>query len=177
VFRKSLFFVLSTLLLVMAATFSANWMEARSLPSAYDPGISLAQAFQQADKPLLVEFYADTCGTCRRMAPVMHEAMAGLKERFTLVMVNVEDTQNAAYTEIFQVDELPAVFVFDPRRMKKETVEIARADSAGSLERVILDAAERVARAPLRSPSMRPPAMGGQVGGLGLRSSTAVKQP
>jgi thioredoxin 1 len=101
----------------------ANMWTASQLPSAYDPGIRINDAFQTAKTPLLVEFYSDTCGTCQRVAPMVHEIVKENSQRLTLVMMNVDDPDTASIAQLFGVKELPAIYVFNPKKMKKQVVD------------------------------------------------------
>ncbi len=58
------------------------------------------QSFQQIIKTqpglVLVDFYADRCGPCRMIAPVMEELAAKYGEKITVVKVNVDECQVTA---------------------------------------------------------------------------------
>jgi thiol-disulfide isomerase/thioredoxin len=122
-FKRSFLLVLLTVLLVFASAFASQMWTTKDLPSAYDTGLTIEQAFKTSQVPLFIEFYSDTCGTCKRLAPVIHEMQTGtFKGRMTLVMMNVDEPENQDIARLFGVDSLPALYVFDHKHMKKHTI-------------------------------------------------------
>ena len=126
-FSRSFLVVLSILAVVFVSGFAGQYISASKLPSTYDPGISIQQAFKQAKKagngPVLVEFYSDTCGTCQRVTPWIHAWQTSHPNQLTLVMLNTEDPETQPIGEIFGVKELPSIYLFDPNRMKKTQIQ------------------------------------------------------
>ena len=55
-------------------------------------------------KTVLVEFYADWCGHCRRMMPVVEEIKELTAGRASIIQLNVDD--NTELTDREQVTEL-----------------------------------------------------------------------
>jgi len=122
-FKRSFLLVLLTVLLVFASAFASQMWTTKDLPSTYDTGLTIEQAFKTSRVPLLIEFYSDTCGTCKRLAPVIHEMQTStFKGRMTLVMMNVDEPENQDIARLFGVDSLPALYVFDHKHMKKHTI-------------------------------------------------------
>ncbi len=63
-----------------------------------------------ADKPVLVDFYADWCGPCRMMPPVLKEIKSRLGDQVQVFKVNVDEhTDVAAH---FQVSSIPTLMIF-----------------------------------------------------------------
>ena len=50
----------------------------------------------EADKPVLVDFWAPWCGPCRMVAPVLEELAGTYAERLTIAKVNTDDNQEVA---------------------------------------------------------------------------------
>ena len=82
-FKRSFLLVLSILTLVFASALITQVITAKSLPSAYDPGLSIEKAFKTAKTPLLIEFYTDSCGTCRKVTPLVHETYKQYRNKLT----------------------------------------------------------------------------------------------
>ena len=63
----------------------------------------------QADKPVLVDFYADWCGPCKMIAPIVEE-IANERDDITVGKVNVDD--DGALAMKYNVISIPTLIVF-----------------------------------------------------------------
>ena len=63
----------------------------------------------KASKPVIVDFYADWCGPCRRLAPVFEELSSEMSG-VDFVKVNVEDAPDVAGR--FGVRSIPTLVLF-----------------------------------------------------------------
>ena len=70
-------------------------------------------AFQeliQSDKPVLVDFYADWCGPCKVMAPVIQEVAKAVEGKARVVKVNVD--KNVEASQAYGISGIPTFIVF-----------------------------------------------------------------
>lgn len=123
-FKKSALLLSLIFLTVFGASFLQEWRTVQHLPSRYDSGLTIEKAFQTSKQPLLIEFYSDQCQTCQRVTPTVHEAYQRLKSNVTLVMVDTDDPANGPILQLFGVKNIPDLYVFDFKRMKKHGIDL-----------------------------------------------------
>ncbi|MEE8109409.1 MAG: thioredoxin [bacterium] len=63
-----------------------------------------------ADTPVLVDFYADWCGPCRAMAPVVETLAEKADGRYQVVKVNVDEERDLAAR--YEIRSIPTFLVF-----------------------------------------------------------------
>ena len=150
-FKRSFLLVSLIFLLVFASAFASQMWTTKDLPSAYDSGLTIEKAFKTSKVPLLIEFYSDTCGTCKRLAPVIHSLEDGpYKGRVTLVMMDVNEPGNQDIARLFGVDSLPGLYVFDHKHMKKHAIQAEDFATQAQLQKAI-DAALMLSKTGARS--------------------------
>ncbi len=66
------------------------------------------EAVKNSDKPILIDFYADWCGPCRMVAPLIEE-IAAEREDVLVCKVNVDEEQELAAA--FGVMSIPTLVV------------------------------------------------------------------
>lgn len=64
----------------------------------------------ESDKKVLVDFYADWCGPCKRLSPIIEE-IAGEEEQVKFVKLNIDDAQDIAIE--YQVMSIPTLVIFE----------------------------------------------------------------
>lgn len=96
------------------------------LPSSYDTGGSLMEQANTQATPLLVEFYSDTCLGCQQLTPLVHRwaKQPTVQGCLAFTMVNTDLPDNQFFTTLFGVNEVPALFVFDIKHMKRTPVAL-----------------------------------------------------
>lgn len=82
--------------------------------------------------PAIVDFYADWCGPCRRVAPIMDKLAQDYEGRLSVYKINVDQEKDLA--AIFQVRSIPAV-LFIP--MKDQPMIQVGAMSEADYKKVI----------------------------------------
>jgi len=63
-----------------------------------------------ADKPVLLDFYADWCGPCKMLSPVLHDLATENADAFKVGKVNIDGEMELA--QQFQVTSIPTLIVF-----------------------------------------------------------------
>jgi thioredoxin 1 len=63
----------------------------------------------------LVDFYADWCGPCKMLAPILHEVKAILKDEVRIIKINVDQHQDLAAE--FMVRGVPTMLLFNEGKM------------------------------------------------------------
>lgn len=62
------------------------------------------------DTPVLVDFYAEWCGPCKMMSPILKDVKDSLKERVTIIKIDVDKNQELAAK--YQVRGVPTMLLF-----------------------------------------------------------------
>lgn len=73
----------------------------------------------KSDKPVLVDFYADWCGPCKMLSPIVDEVAKEISE-VKVVKVNVDEAQNIAMQ--YQVMSIPTLVVIKEGKEVKRSV-------------------------------------------------------
>lgn len=64
----------------------------------------------QGKLPCMIDFYADWCGPCRKVAPIMEELAQKYEDKIIVYKVDVDKEQKLP--TIFKVKNIPTVFFF-----------------------------------------------------------------
>lgn len=62
------------------------------------------------EKPVLVDFYADWCGPCKMMAPILQEFSKEMEGQVKVIKVDVDRNPNAAAA--YQIQGVPTLILF-----------------------------------------------------------------
>ena len=76
----------------------------------------------QAEGKVLVDFYADWCGPCRMMSPVVDDIAKELEGKVKVGKVNVDNNQELAIK--YDVMSIPTIMVFEKGNPVKTFVGI-----------------------------------------------------
>lgn len=64
----------------------------------------------RSENPVLVDFYADWCGPCKTLAPILKEVKGELGDRLRVLKVDVDRNQEVAAR--YQVRGVPTMILF-----------------------------------------------------------------
>lgn len=81
---------------------------------------SFKQEVLQSDIPVLVDFFADWCGPCRMLGPVLEQLAQQYAGRVKIVKVNVDQSPELAAP--FGINSIPALLYFRDGKVKGTSV-------------------------------------------------------
>lgn len=93
---------------------------------------TFAEDVLKADKPVLVDFWAEWCMPCRKVSPLLEEIATEMADRLDVVKINADE--NPETVRAYRVMSLPTLTIF----VKGEPVkQVVGAKPKGELVRLI----------------------------------------
>jgi thioredoxin len=86
---------------------------------------------RQGSGPILVDFWAEWCGPCRLMAPILDKVAARYKGRARVGKVDVDENQ--ALAAKFGVMSIPTMFLFKEGQVVEQVVGTTSEDNLARL--------------------------------------------
>jgi len=64
----------------------------------------------QSDKAVLIDFWAEWCGPCKMIAPLLDEAAVEYADKLAVVKLNIDENPNVA--QKFGIRSIPTLMIF-----------------------------------------------------------------
>lgn len=91
------------------------------------------QTVRETQVPVLVDFWANWCGPCRMIAPVLDEIASEQGEKVRVVKVDVDNNRKLA--EDFRIKNIPTLLFFKGGELRDQVVGLtSKADLISRLE-------------------------------------------
>ena len=67
----------------------------------------------KSEKPVVVDFYADWCGPCKMMAPLLDRLAEELADQLKVVKINIDEQEELAVR--YRIMSIPTMIIFKSR--------------------------------------------------------------
>jgi len=81
---------------------------------------SFASDVLASDKPIMVDFWAEWCGPCRAVSPILDAIATEHADKLDIVKLNVDDNPETAMK--YGITSIPAMFVFKDGEVVKRVI-------------------------------------------------------
>ncbi len=67
-------------------------------------------SYVNSPKPVLVDFYAEWCGPCKMMGPVLQEVKRMLGDRAAIIKMDID--KNPKFSHLYGIQAVPTLAIF-----------------------------------------------------------------
>jgi thioredoxin 1 len=86
----------------------------------------------RGDKPVLVDFFAEWCGPCKMMKPILEELRIKMGEQIRILKVDID--KSPMVSSVYNVTSVPTLMLFQKGNILWRQAGVV---PAGSLQRII----------------------------------------
>ena len=87
----------------------------------------------QSDKPVIVDFWAEWCGPCKMIAPMLDEIAKEKAESVKVAKVNVDENQSLSFK--YNIRAIPSLLIFKNGQLRDQVTGMtSKKDLLGRIE-------------------------------------------
>ena len=77
---------------------------------------SFEEEVLNADQPVLVDYWAEWCGPCKMIDPILHELADEYDDRLKIAKINIDENQQV--TSQFKIRGIPTLMIFSEGKVQ-----------------------------------------------------------
>jgi len=121
--NQGIILIVSCLALLVIGSFA---LSAQNKQQKMAQLLPLAKSIKEANRPRMIEFYANWCGPCHTYGPIVGECQAKYQGKIDIVRLDVDAPASAELAKALEVGPIPKTFLFDKNGQEVEDFVGAR---------------------------------------------------